>query len=121
MKLTTEQKAFRDFGMALGELKRARKEIVYNLEYYRGLKRNEAIFVFRKRLCERNKLIRDAWQKRAVCRVERNCSTCGRCVTESTPLDEYESFCKVGITTLHITDTPDDFCCTYWEPRKDGE
>ena len=116
MEVTLEQKAFRDFGMALGELKRARKEIVYNLEYYRGLKRNEAIFVFRKRLCERNKLIRDAWQKRAVCR-----RTCSECQTYQRELKD--SYKNIWCPYAEIYTNGKARCvgCPFFEQMKGGE
>lgn len=79
--MTPKQKAFRDYGMALGELKRLRKEVVYNLAHYRGIKKNGAILIFRKCLCERDVLIKEAWQKRAACRAfsplgRRSCENC---------------------------------------------
>lgn len=105
MKLTPEKKALIEYGKAFFLMRSATQSMFWREESHSDIRRE---------------YIQDAWRKRAVCRVERNCSTCGRCVTEYTPWDEYESFCRVGIATLYITDTPDDFHCSYWEPRKEG-
>lgn len=110
MKMTPEQKAFRDYGMALGELKRLRKEVVYNLAHYRGIKKNGAILIFRKCLCERDVLIKEAWRKRAVCRAwahleRRECRTCRY-------HDEIRNFeiCRDCTPGIHL----ENFC--NWEP-----
>ncbi|PNC05621.1 hypothetical protein CXU21_00805 [Akkermansia muciniphila] len=109
--MTPERKALKDYGIALGELKRLRKELIFNLAHYRGIKKNGAILIFRKCLGKRAVLIKDAWQKRAACRawvplIRRDCHNC---------------------TYQGITPVP-DFCfpCINegipinWEPRKEG-
>lgn len=115
MKMTPEQKAFRDYGMALGELKRLRKEVIYNLAHYRGIKKNGAILIFRKCLCERDVLIKEAWQKRAVCR-----RTCGQCIHFSpNEWDVGKDGCLKrgwGVKTNRCA-----IGCQYWEPRKEEE
>lgn len=108
MKLTPEQKAYFEYGKAWGELKRLREEIIYNLGYYRGLKKHEAILVFRKNFCLRDILIEDAWKKRAACRawvhpMQRRCHNC-----------KYDNVLYKMCT----------LCCNegwpvYWEPRKE--
>lgn len=111
MKLTPEQKAHRKYGMALGELKRLREEVIYHLGYYRGLKKHEVILILRKRLYCRNALVRDAWQKRAACRAwvpmeERYCDNCRHYkLTRSTPI------------CVDCTKWADP---VKWEPRKEA-
>lgn len=113
--MTSGQKAFRDYGIALGELKRLRKELIFNLAHYRGIKKNGAILILRKCLGERAVLIKDAWQKRAACRAwlplkERNCENCMHlnCIMHS----KSPCFYCPGI---------DDEIPSNWEPRKEGE
>lgn len=118
--MTPEQKAFRDYGMALGELKRLRNEVVYNLAHYRGIKKNGAILIFRKCLCARDVLIKEAWQKRAACRAwtipgyERNCNNCHHVETLICNKPCIECFRSSRELNCEMDND-------YWEPRKEGK
>lgn len=60
------------------------------------------------------------WEKRAAYRIERHCGNCGRCNHEADMWGEVNSFCTLPTRAcLCVTDAPDDFCCNYWEPRKE--
>lgn len=107
--MTPEQKAFYEYGKARGILKEVRFQMI-SMEYDE------------KRYHKLSKAICDAWQKRAACRIERHCGNCGRCNHEGDMWGEVNSFCTLPTRAcLCVTDVPDDFCCNYWEPRKEGE
>lgn len=112
MKMTPEQKAFRDYGIALGELKRLRKELIFNLAHYLDIKKNGAILIFRKCLGERAVLIKDAWQKRAACR--RTCMTCNHFGDRNISCRK----CKASGEWVYPSTRA---YCHYFEPRKEGE
>ncbi len=122
MKLTPEQKAFRDYGMALGELKRLREEVIYHLGYYRGLKKHEVILILRKRLYCRNALVRDAWQKRSICRMfmipeyERICENCNHL---GMGMRFYGASCN-RCCRNPFTEINDEYQ-DKWEPRKEEQ
>lgn len=113
MKMTPEQKAFFEYGKVWSELKRLRKEIVYNLARYRGIKKNGAILIFRKCLCERDVLIKEAWRKRAACRawavplIRRDCYNC--------------SYSNIKPTPIVCAPCINEGFAVNWEPRKEGE
>ena len=75
MKLTPEQKAFFEYGKARGILAGVRNEFVVSDVVF-GISRQESITSFRKNHPLRRRLVKDAWQKRAICRACRRCETC---------------------------------------------
>ena len=120
MKLTPEQKAFFEYGKALGELKMFRKNhqsrpCVQNRPM-RHFWRKAPVWCNQKETSNRHvKLIRHAWQKRAACR-----RTCGQCVYFSP--DEWgprkdgclKRCCGVKSNRCAVG-------CRYWELKKEGE
>lgn len=71
--MTPEQKAFYEYGKARGILAGVRKEFVVSDVVF-GISKQESITSFRKNHPLRRRLVKDAWQKRAVCR-----RVCGQC------------------------------------------
>lgn len=106
MKLTPEQKAFYEYGQARGILKE-RKELMISME---GEFDAAIYYPEYRQLYHIEEAIRDAWQKRAECRVwvhpmRRRCSNCKH------ELTQYK-FCAACVH---------EGWPVYWEPRKEGE
>lgn len=105
MKMTPEQKAFYEYGRARAWLKAHRlKELLVDVPDM-GL----SFWHMQRNMCGLNALIRDAWQKRAACRVwqRRRCETC---------LNgdyEFPYICDTCSRSHYVSDN--------WEPRKEGE
>lgn len=121
MKITPEHKASRDYGKALGELKRFKLDhshwlCLNNLERRHVWRSEEAYACESQNIVNKHaQLIRNAWQKRAECRSwvpleRRRCKTC-RYRDESPDFETCDN-CTQGIFI-------NDFC--NWEPRKEGE
>lgn len=117
MKLTPEQKAFFEYGKALGKLEKFRDDhkgwkcvnFLSRRHYWRS---GNYVCCETQDVTEQHALlIRDAWQKRAECRAwvpleRRECKTC-RYLGYNCPHTD----CIPGI---HL----EYFC--YWEPRKEA-
>lgn len=111
MKLTPEQKAFYEYGKARGILKE-RKDLMISME---GEFDAAIYYPEYRELYHIKEAIRDAWQKRAACRIK-----CGQCVHFSA--DEWgprrdgclKRYCGVKSNRRAVG-------CRYWEPRKEGE
>lgn len=121
MKMTPEQKAFYEFGKALGELKRFRLDhwawcCVRFLDRRHAWRSGDGFAGELQDIVNKHAyLIRDAWKKRAACRAwvplkERNCNNCMHLYRDT----KFGSpcFCCPGI---------DDEIPDNWEPRKEGE
>lgn len=116
MKMTTEQKAFFEYGKALGKLEKFRDDhkgwkcvnFLSRRHYWRS---GNYVCCETQDVTEQHALlIRDAWQKRAACRVwvhpmRRRCSNCKH------ELMQYK-FCAACVH---------EGWPVYWEPRKEGE
>lgn len=122
MKPTSEKKALIEYGKARGRLEGRRDEFII-ADIVFGISKQEAIASFRKHHPVRSALVKDAWQKRAVCRswVPTDKRYCGNCILEGTyPLEapcldclrNQSVYCEEGGTAGDGD---------YWEPRKEGE
>jgi hypothetical protein len=119
MKKTPEQKAFREYGKALGRLEEFRRnhqdQFCVQSQIMRHFWREAHVCCGQKEITNKHvKLIRDAWQKRAACRAwvplkERNCNNCMHLYRDT----KFGSpcFCCTGI---------DDEIPNNWEPRKEA-
>lgn len=109
--MTPEQKAFYEYGRARGWLKAHRSKKYFVDVPDMGL----YAWHLERDMHGLDRLIRDAWQKRAVCRIK-----CGQCVHFSA--DEWgprrdgclKRCCGVKSARCAVG-------CRYWEPRKEGE
>lgn len=120
MKMTPEQKAFREYGKALGRLEKFRDDhkgwkcvnFLSRRHYWRS---GNYVCCETQDVTEQHALlIRNAWQKRAACRAwvplkERNCNNCMHLYRDT----KFGSpcFCCTGI---------DDEIPNNWEPRKEA-
>lgn len=123
--MMSKQKAFIEYGKAFGRQEEFRRNYlshpcVQNLTM-RHFWREAPVCCDQKTISNRHaELIRDAWEKRAAYRIERHCGNCGRCNHEADMWGEVNSFCTLPTRACFcVTDAPDDFCCNYWEPRKE--
>lgn len=120
MKLTPEQKAFFEYGKALGKLEKFRDDhkgwkcvnFLSRRHYWRS---GNYVCCETQDVTEQHALlIRDAWQKRAVCRAwqvkERYCGNC-----KYTDYNEWDVPC-CECSHVNIGESIDR-----WEPRKEGE
>lgn len=115
MKPTPEQKAFREYGKALGRLERFREDYKTHPSVrcldMRHFWREAPVCCSKKEISnQHSKLIQDAWQKRATCRawvhpMRRRCSNCKHELTQY----------KFYAACVH------EGWPVYWEPRKEGE
>lgn len=112
MKITPRDKALLAYGKARGILDGTRKEYVV-ADVVFGISKQESITSFRKNHPLRRRLVKDAWQKRAICRAWNPVGgkTCSNCKHTGT-----------------VVGDPCFSCCfpyqgepNYWEPRKEGE
>lgn len=112
MKMTPEQKAFFEYGKARGILAGVRNEFVVSDVVF-GISRQESITSFRKNHPLRRRLVKDAWQKRAICRawavplIRRDCYNCAYNNIKPIPV-----VCNPCINEGFAVN---------WEPRKEGE
>lgn len=116
MKLTPEQKAFREYGKALGRLEKFRDDhkgwkcvnFLSRRHYWRS---GNYVCCETQDVTEQHALlIRDAWQKRAACRewghpMRRRCSNCEH--------DPKQYKCCVGCAAMGWP--------VYWKPRKEEQ
>lgn len=118
MKMTPEQKAFFEYGKALGRLEEFRKNYqnhpcVQNLTM-RHFWRTAQVCCGQKTITNRHaELILDAWKKRAACRawahpMRRRCSNC-----------KHHAVTVIGDPCFSCT--PPNGSINNWEPRKEGE
>lgn len=113
MKLTPEQKAFRDYGKALGRLEKFREEYRNRLArfslYMRHYRRKHSKIYREEIILKHDELVGDAWQKRAVCRAWKATGgrSCYNCLYKNLPGSR----------------RPCAMCedVTHWKPRKEGE
>lgn len=120
MKMTPVQKAFFEYGKALGRLEEFKRDhqnhpCVQNLTM-RHFWRTARVCCDQKTITNRHaELIRDAWQKRAVCR-----RMCGQCIHFSP--NEWgvgKDGCLKRYWGVKTNRCAID--CQYWEPRKEGK
>lgn len=118
MKLTPEQKVVLEYGKALGRLEKFREEYrnrlaqfsLYMRHYWRKHSKNYREEI----ILKHDKLVRDAWKKRAAFRAwvhifKRNCENC-----KYFSKNETEEPC-VKCSGLY------EGLPEYWEPRKEEE
>ena len=111
MEITPEQKALIEYGKARGRLEGRREEFII-ADIVFGISKQEAIASFRKHHPIRSALVKDAWQKRAVCRAwlppeERECANC-----------KYDKLLRNKYPCSYCF--PNDWENPLWEPRKEG-
>lgn len=110
MEMTPEQKAFYEYGRARAWLKAHRlKELLVDVPDM-GL----SFWHMQRNMCGLNALIRDAWQKRAACRVwqvkERYCGNC-----------KYSDYSEWDVPCCECSHANIAEIMDRWEPRKEGE
>lgn len=110
MKLTPEKKALIEYGKARGRLEGRREEFIIP-DIVFGISKQEAIASFRKHHPVRSALVKDAWQKRAVCRawVPMEKRYCGNCEHFGMGTQAYP--CRICRPLVYQS---------LWEPRKEA-
>ena len=110
MKLTPEQKAWFEYGRSRGWLKAHRSKKYFADVPDMGL----SFWHMQRNMCGLNALIRDAWQKRAACRVwqvkERYCGNC-----------KYSDYSEWDVPCCECSHANIAEIMDRWEPRKEGE
>ena len=120
MKMTPEQKAFFEYGKALGKLEKFRDDhkgwkcvnFLSRRHYWRS---GNYVCCETQDVTEQHALlIRDAWQKRAVCRAwqvkERYCGNC-----------KYSDYSEWDVPCCECSHANIAEIMDRWEPRKEGE
>lgn len=110
--MTPRDKALLAYGKARGILAGVRKEFVV-ADVVFGISKQESITSFRKHHPLRRRLVKDAWQKRAACRIfsPSGGMNCENCLHKGKSIVDHPCF----------SCTPPNDSINNWEPRKEGK